>query len=122
MDESLTNTVEDVSIYNRETDTTDLGSIFIKETVGVKKHKLENTILVSVKDNSEVEDKIQEILSKQDGVYHCSICGYNSKRKADSTRHVETHIKGLSYPCSVCQRTFRSRNSLESHISKNHRQ
>ena len=120
LDESLTNTVEDVSIYNRETDTTDLGSIFIKETVGVKKHKLENTILVSVKDNSEVEEKIQEILSKQDGVYHCSICGYNNKSKRDMVRHIETHIEGLSYSCSVCQKTFRSRNSLHTHKSVYH--
>ena len=44
-------------------DTTELSSSFLKETVGVKmkKQKLEKTIAVSVEDNSQVEGKIQEI-------------------------------------------------------------
>ena len=121
LDESLMNIEEDVYIAeDRETDTEDLGSSFI-ETVGVKKQKTENTIAVSVKDNSEVEEKIQEILVKQDGVYHCNVCGYKNKCKRDTIRHIETHIEGLSYSCSVCHKTFRSRNSLNKHKSIYHK-
>ena len=119
LDEILINTAENVHISYRETDTTELSSSFIEQTVGVKKQ--ENTIAVSVKDNSEVEEKIQEILSKHDGVYHCSVCFYKNKRKVDATRHAETHIEGLSYSCSDCEKTFRSRNSLRSHKSIYHK-
>ena len=67
-DESVISRDEDFYISDVETDTTDLASSFIEETVGVKikKQKSENTIAVSVDDNSQVEEKIQEILSKKD--------------------------------------------------------
>ena len=113
LDESLMNREEDVYISDGETDTTE-------ETVGLKKHKLENTIAASVTDNSMVEEKIQEMMVRQDGLYHCNVCGYKNKRKPDITRHIETHIEGLSYPCNYCQKTFRSTNSLNTHISIYH--
>ena len=122
LDESLMNIEEDVYIAeDRETDTEDLGSSFIEETFGLKKEKRDNTIAVSVKDNSEVEEKIQEMLSKQDGVFHCNVCGYKNKNKKDMVRHIETHIEGLSYSCSVCHKTFRSRNSLKTHKAIYHK-
>ena len=114
LDESLLNREEDVYISGGETETTE-------ETVGVKKHKLENTIAVSVKDNSQVEEKIQELMFRQDGLYHCNVCGYKNKVKRDMVRHIETHIEGLSYSCSVCHKTFRSRNSLNNHKSNYHK-
>ena len=114
LDESLPNTEEDVYISDGETDTTE-------ETVGVKKHKVENTISVSVTDNSQVEERIQEILDRQDGLYHCNVCGYKNKFKGVMVRHIETHIEGLSYSCSVCHKTFRSRNSFNVHKSTIHK-
>ena len=92
-----------------------------ERNVSMNKHKKERTIAVNSNDNSGVEDKIEEILSREDGAYLCTVCGYKNKNKQDITRHIETHIEGLSYSCSYCQKTFRSRNSLRNHQSKYHK-
>ena len=114
LDESLISREEDLYISGVETTDQNVG-------VKIKKQKSENTIAVSVMDNSQVEGKIQEILTKEDGLYLCNVCGYKKKDKQDMVRHIETHIEGLSYPCSVCDKTFRSRNSLNVHKSTYHK-
>ena len=66
-------------------------------------------------------DTDQYIETKEDG-WICTICG----RKVESSRrdmknHVEIHIEGLSYPCQLCERTFKSKNLYKVHKSKVHR-
>ena len=60
-----------------------------------------------------------------DGRYRCSVCGKNSNgtinHKQDMMNHIETHIEGLSYTCPLCQKIFRSRNSLTNHRSVYHK-
>ena len=54
-------------------------------------------------------------------VYVCKVCGKES-RKHDIQDHIEAnHLKGISVPCNLCEKTFRSRNSLRCHNSKFHR-
>ena len=77
--------------------------------------KPERTVAVTVNDNSVAEETIQKNLVREVGGYSCKICNFSRKLKIDVTRHIETHIEGLSYSCSVCQKTFRSRNSLNVH-------
>ena len=77
----------------------------------------------------EVDQKIQENLVRaEDGTYSCGICGkvgnLNLKpanQKQVMRNHVETHMKGLSFPCQSCGKTFGSRNSLRCHKAKYHR-
>ena len=76
---------------------------------------------VAANDNSAAEEIIQTNLGKEDGVYHCKICNFIKRDKTSVTRHIETHIEGLSYSCSVCQKTFRSRNSLNVHKANYHK-
>ena len=47
--------------------------------------------------------------------YICQLCGKEG-RKCDIKRHVEAnHLEGITIPCSLCEKTFASRNSLRRH-------
>ena len=35
--------------------------------------------------------------------------------------HIETHLEGLSFPCQLCEKTFRSRNALSIHKTRYHK-
>ena len=52
--------------------------------------------------------------------YMCTSCGKVIISKKDMRRHVETHLD-ISHPCSVCQRTFKTRSSLALHYSLYHK-
>ena len=70
----------------------------------------------------EAEERIAEIIKKVEaGHWECNICGAVKKTKQHITNHAETHIDGLSYGCSLCHKTYRSKNVLYNHISKGHR-
>merc|ERR1712192_114991 len=36
-------------------------------------------------------------------------------------QHAETHLQGYSHPCIMCGKTYRSRNVLRMHMSRDHR-
>ena len=66
----------------------------------------------------EIEKKTRELYVKKDGVFSCLACEYTtSSDSAKIKRHIEVHFEGLSYPCSVCNKEFRSKNSLVKHKS-----
>ena len=69
----------------------------------------------------EIEQKIEELTDRIDGVWTCKVCGKTSGRKLHLGWHIESHIEGLSFPCNECDKTFRSRCSLYSHFSRFHR-
>ena len=71
--------------------------------------------MVSVRDMSEVDQKIEELMEWREGRYYCQACDYNTNRRSSMKEHVERHIDGLSYSCHFCDRTFRSRNILRHH-------
>ena len=67
----------------------------------------------------EVNQKIEELIEMtEDGQWRCKACGKYQRRKDYMKKHIETHIDGLSFPCSTCGKLFRSRNSLLTHIHK----
>ena len=70
----------------------------------------------------EVDEQIeQNIVKNFDGTYLCSMCGKTSRTKSNAKCHIETHLVGLSFNCPVCERKFKSRNSLAMHKSTKHR-
>ena len=70
---------------------------------------------------TEVESKFNEIVVKENSLYHCTVCSKAVKDKFNMRNHVETHIEGLVYDCQICEKTFRSSESLRKHkSSKNH--
>ena len=68
----------------------------------------------------ELDQKLEELYERQpDGKFLCHPCGKLTNRKFFALEHAETHIDGLSFPCQYCDKSFRSRNALRSHILKN---
>ena len=69
----------------------------------------------------EIEKKTRDLYEKKDGVLNCLACKYTTpKDNFFMKRHIEVHLDGLSYPCPVCKKEFRSRNSLDNHKSTAH--
>ena len=51
----------------------------------------------------------------------CKVCGKEGSW-GDIKKHIEAnHIAGISIPCGLCGRSFKSRNSLSVHKSLNHK-
>ena len=70
--------------------------------------------------SEEVELKIKELYQRNDGVQSCLVCDYSTKH-GNIRQHIETHLDGLSFSCSFCNREFRSRNCLNLHKNKTHK-
>jgi len=50
----------------------------------------------------------------------CTVCGKEGQF-GQVKNHIEAnHLEGVSIPCSLCEKTFRSRTSLGKHYSRNH--
>ena len=77
------------------------------------------SISLNTTDLNEIDEKLCENMEKHsDGIYSCKICSKTMKDKTKMRLHVETHMEGLSFPCNVCGKEFRSRNAFKTHISK----
>jgi len=81
---------------------------------------------ISLNDSSsvdEIEQKVTEYLGKnENGDFLCNICGkVGGKIIKNMKNHIETHLEGISLTCSVCDKNFRSRNSLNNHKTKYHK-
>ena len=71
-----------------------------------------------------VEQLDENILRNDDGTLSCRICGKTTSgadKKRKMRNHVETHMEGLSYSCTMCDKTFRSVNAFTTHKSRNHK-
>ena len=82
--------------------------------------QLNNQILsLDTSDINEIDERLYENMEKNiDGIYSCKICGKTNTHKTKMKLHIETHMEGVSFPCNICGKEFRSRNSLQSHIYK----
>ena len=83
-------------------------------------------ISISPEDVSELENTINQHMELcEDGRYKCTLCGKMQKEKGVFIRalknHIETHLDGLSFPCQLCGKTFRSRNAYSIHKTRNHK-
>ena len=73
-------------------------------------------------DLAQLEHLLKENLFKQDGLFHCKLCGKSAKQSIEIKNHIEaTHIEGLSFQCQFCNATKRSRVQLRIHISYHHK-
>jgi len=75
--------------------------------------------------NKEVEAWVADALYKDEstGDWCCKYCSKTNRNRARVSRHAEVHFPGtVPLPCNFCGKTFKTRNSLASHVSRWHRQ
>ena len=54
-------------------------------------------------------------------LYKCKVCG-KEEICSGLKHHIEAnHLEGISIPCNFCEKIFRSRNALGTHIHSNHK-
>jgi len=71
--------------------------------------------------NNELDRQVEEMIEKSEGLWKCKVCGKTTKSaKKNMRRHVEIHVEGVSHPCHLCSKTFRTRHYLQNHVSKIH--
>ena len=80
-----------------------------------------STFGIDTQEDYEIKSKITEMLRKTDGNLACTVCGKVGKDVRNMRRHAETHIGGLSYPCNICDKTFRSKNAVNCHVYQLHK-
>ena len=80
----------------------------------VKSHPIAKFSLAT-NDKSDINSKVEEILTQNDRLLTCSVCGKTGTDKGNMKRHAETHIDGMTYPCELCGKTFRSSNAFHKH-------
>ena len=56
-----------------------------------------------------------EYVTKCEAGWKCSFCGKTATTRSNINLHVEIHIEGLSFPCKICNMSFKSRNILYRH-------
>ena len=70
----------------------------------------------------ELEGRIKAMMEKSKLGSICKGCGKEGK-SSDIKRHIESfHIKGLSIPCNLCNKTSKSRHALSIHKTVNHKE
>ena len=60
----------------------------------------------------------EEIIVEAPGVYKCARCLKTYNKKFNLKEHIEVHFDGLSFPCHLCGKDFRSRKILRQHKCK----
>ena len=69
----------------------------------------------------EIEIKMQELYQKIDGRWSCLKCDYTTPNRGHMKYHIEIHLDGLSYNCSLCSKEFRSGHKLDQHKRRFHK-
>ena len=68
-----------------------------------------------------VEEQINQYMEKLGPEnFACKMCGKTATKTTNIRNHIETHLEGISYPCPICFKGFRSKNSFNNHKSVYH--
>ena len=66
----------------------------------------------------DLDDKIEQFISRVDGVWTCKVCNKKTGGSKTCLRgHVEVHHMDLTIPCIQCGSTLKSREALRKHIA-----
>ena len=66
-------------------------------------------------------EQLDTIIESQGSALTCKVCHKPSKKRQDARRHAETHIQGVSHPCNICGKLYRSTSSLKMHQHRHHK-
>ena len=69
-----------------------------------------------------IKGQINSMMEKgSNGEYKCIVCEKSLRNRQDMSRHIETHIEGITYPCNQCGTLKRSSVALKIHRSRFHK-
>ena len=75
-----------------------------------------------VKSMMEKSQKVMPIVNgKRQTANVCKVCGKEGQKVAIRDHIEANHLEGVSLPCNLCEKTFRSRNTLRLHKISHHR-
>jgi len=69
----------------------------------------------------EISKRIEKFSCDEGKRWKCTECGKVSKRVDNLGLHVETHLEGFSHTCNFCDKIYKTRNSMQMHVSNMHR-
>jgi len=98
--------------------------IEFKEKKQSQRKNMDNKSLSLIgQDSSRIEafKAVDEIVTKKGDLWQCLTCGKTTKTSGQVRLHAEIHIDGLSFPCTLCNNTFRSRKHLARHKIVKHK-
>ena len=64
----------------------------------------------------EINEKLDNITNKVDGIWTCLECGKTDNMKFHLRRHAETHLEGYEHQCLICSKVYKTRSSLKIHV------
>ena len=70
-----------------------------------------------------LDKKASEMIDKSSTNWSCKICGkeaISQDAKSNLKRHTQVHMEGISYPCNLCGKKYRSKQKLRHHEVKFH--
>ena len=67
------------------------------------------------------KDIVANKMIKEEDNWKCKECGKTMTEKNNMKRHIETHVKGMSFICLLCDKTCKSSNALNVHKSRMHK-
>ena len=81
--------------------------------------------IVQLTDNDDLKQKMTELVGWNGETWSCTVCGKlaakpNVLGKSNLKRHTQTHMEGLTYPCNLCGKEFRSDNQYKQHMYRSH--
>ena len=98
----------------------------VKEENAVENISEGKHIETLVESFQELDEKIMSLMEKGDqyekeNIYYCNVCGQRGM-KYSLKDHIEAkHLEGISLPCNICEKVFKSRVSLRMHKSRTHK-
>ena len=73
--------------------------------------------------SEDIDKKMRELYERTDEGWKCLACGHTSKGRTSSNirQHVQTHLNGLVYKCSICNKQFSTSPLLNQHKGNYHK-
>ena len=80
-------------------------------------NSIEKQVVQATSNINDVEGQINQYMENLGpGKFVCKICGKTATKTTNIKNHIETHLEGISYPCTICSKSFRFKNSQMDHF------
>ena len=107
------------ALVKKEEESEDGEEVKEREEVEERKEREE----AMVRDRSKLNRTLEGMVERtgERNLHRCTSCGKVSRDRSSAMVHCELHLH-LSIPCTICGRTFRTRNALSKHLGDAHNQ